>query len=222
MGAIGRADLRISGSHAGVSIGEDGPSQMAVEDLALFRALNGSTVLYPSDGASTVAVVELMAGLEGISYLRTTREATPLLYGADDTFPVGGSKTLASSDADAVTLVGAGVTLHECLAARDLLADAGISARVLDCYSVKPIDAGTLRSALDDTGVVLVVEDHRVEGGLGDAVLDALAATGPLSGSVRKLGVSQMPGSATPVELRAWAGIDAASIAAAAREALGR
>jgi len=222
MGAIGRADLRISGSHAGVSIGEDGPSQMAVEDLALFRALNGSTVLYPSDGASTVALVELMAGLEGISYLRTTREATPLLYGADDTFPVGGSKTLASSDADAVTLVGAGVTLHECLAARDLLAETGISARVLDCYSVKPIDAGTLRSALDDTGVVLVVEDHRVEGGLGDAVLDALAATGPLSGRVRKLGVSQMPGSATPLELRAWAGIDAASIAAAAREALGR
>ena len=222
MGAIGRADLRISGSHAGVSIGEDGPSQMAVEDLALFRALNGSTVLYPSDGASTVALVELMAGLEGISYLRTTREATPLLYGADDTFPVGGSKTLTSSDADAVTLVGAGVTLHECLAARDLLAETGISARVLDCYSVKPIDAGTLRSALDDTGVVLVVEDHRVEGGLGDAVLDALAATGPLSGSVRKLGVSQMPGSATPTELRAWAGIDAASIAAAAREALGR
>jgi transketolase len=222
MGAIGRADLRISGSHAGVSIGEDGPSQMAVEDLALFRTLNGSTVLYPSDGASTVALVALMAGLGGISYLRTTREATPVLYGADETFPVGGSKTLASSDADAVTLVGAGITLHECLAARELLAGAGINARVLDCYSVKPIDAVTLRSALDDTGVVLVVEDHRVEGGLGDAVLDALAATGPLSGRVRKLGVSQMPGSATPTELRAWAGIDAASIAAAARESLGR
>jgi transketolase len=222
MGAIGRADLRISGSHAGVSIGEDGPSQMAVEDLGLFRAINGSTVLYPSDGASTVALVELMAGLEGISYVRTTREATPVLYGADETFPVGGSKTLASSDADAVTLVGAGITLVECLAARELLAADGITARVLDCYSVKPIDAATLRSALDDTGVVVVVEDHRVEGGLGDAVLDALAATGPLSGRVRKLGVSQMPGSATPVELRAWAGIDAASIAAAASEELGR
>jgi transketolase len=222
MGAISRADLRLSGSHAGVSIGEDGPSQMAVEDLAMFRALAGSTVLYPADGPSTVALLERMASLGGISYLRTTREATPILYGAEEAFPVGGSKTLASSDHDDVTLVGAGITLHECLAARDLLAADGMTARVLDCYSVKPIDATTLRSALEDTGLLLVVEDHRVEGGLGDAVLDALAATGPLSGRVRKLGVTQMAGSATPTELRAWAGIDAAAIAAAAREALGR
>ena len=222
MGAISRADLRLCGSHAGVSIGEDGPSQMAVEDLALFRALASSTVLYPADGPSAVALLERMASLEGISYLRTTREATPILYGADEAFPVGGSKTLASSDHDDVTLVGAGVTLHECLAARDLLAADGVTARVLDCYSVKPIDAATLRSALDDTGLVLVVEDHRVEGGLGDAVLDALAATGPLSGRVRKLGVTEMPGSATPTELRGWAGIDAAAIAATARESLGR
>ena len=222
MGAISRADLRLCGTHAGVSIGEDGPSQMAVEDLALFRALAGSTVLYPADGPSAVALLERMASLEGISYLRATREATPVLYGAEEAFPVGGSKTLASSDHDDVTLVGAGITLHECLAARDLLAADGVTARVLDCYSVKPIDAATLRSALDDTGLVVVVEDHRVEGGLGDAVLDALASTGPLSGRVRKLGVTQMPGSATPTELRAWAGIDAAAIAAAAREALGR
>jgi transketolase len=222
MGAISRADLRLSGSHAGVSIGEDGPSQMAVEDLAMFRALAGSTVLYPADGSSAVALLERMASLEGISYLRTTREATPILYAADEAFPVGGSKTLASSDHDDVTLVGAGITLHESLAARDLLAADGITARVLDCYSVKPIDAATLRSALEDTGLVVVVEDHRVEGGLGDAVLDALAATGPLSGRVRKLGVTQMAGSATPTELRSWAGIDAAAIAAAAREALGR
>ena len=222
MGAISRADLRLSGSHAGVSIGEDGPSQMAVEDLAMFRALAGSTVLYPADGPSAVALIERMASLEGISYLRTTREATPILYGADEAFSVGGSKTLASSDQDDVALVGVGVTLHECLAARDVLAADGVTARVLDCYSVKPIDAATLRSALEDTGLVLVVEDHRVEGGLGDAVLDALAATGPLSGRVRKLGVTQMAGSATPTELRAWAGIDAAAIAATAREALGR
>jgi transketolase len=222
MAAIGRADLRLCGSHAGVSIGEDGPSQMAVEDIALFRALAGSTVLYPSDGASTVALTERMARLDGISYLRTTREATASLYGADDEFPVGGSKTLASSDEDDVTLVGAGITLHECLAARDLLAAGGITARVIDCYSVKPIDEHALRTAFEQTGVVVVAEDHRVEGGLGDAVLDALASTGPLAGRVRKLGVTELAGSATPTELRAWAGIDADAIAATARAELDR
>ncbi len=222
MAAIGRADLRLCGSHAGVSIGEDGPSQMAVEDLAQFRALNGSTVLYPADGTATVAMVEQMAALEGISYLRTTREATPALYGSDDSFPIGGSKTLASGGDDVVTLVGAGITLHECLAARAQLDADGIAARVIDCYSVKPIDAETIRRALEQTGTMVVVEDHRVEGGLGDAVLDALAATGQLEGRVVKLGVREMPGSATPEQLRAWAGIDATSIAAAARAALGR
>jgi transketolase len=222
MGTVSRADLRLSGSHAGVSIGEDGPSQMAIEDLAMFRALAGSTVLYPADGASAVALTERMASLEGISDLRTTREATPLLYATDDEFPVGGSKTLAASDHDDVALVGAGITLHECLAARDLLAADGITARVIDCYSVKPIDAATLRAALTDTGRIVVVEDHHIEGGLGDAVLSAIASTGPLTGSVQKIGVTEVPGSATPEELRAWAGIDAPSIAKAARSALGR
>ncbi|HTG47202.1 MAG TPA: transketolase [Actinomycetota bacterium] len=221
MGAIGRADLRISGSHAGISIGEDGPSQMAVEDLAMFRTLNGSTVLYPADGNATVRLVTEMSDLQGISFLRTTREATPRLYPPDEAFPVGGSKTLASSGADRVTLVAAGITLHEALAAHDVLGAEGIAARVLDCYSVKPIDAATLRRALDETQLLVVVEDHRVEGGLGDAVLDALAATGPLHGRVVKLGVSAMPGSATAEQLRSWAGIDATSIAAAARRALG-
>jgi transketolase len=222
MGAISRANLRVCGSHAGVSIGEDGPSQMAVEDLAQFRALNGSTVLYPADGSCTVALVERMASLDGISYLRTTREATPVLYRADDVFPIGGSKTLAASADDAVTLVGAGVTVHQCLAAHELLGADGIAARVVDCYCVKPIDVETLRRAMDATGVVVVVEDHRVEGGLGDAVLDALAAAGPIGGRVIKLGVHALPGSATPEQLRAWAGIDAASIASSARLALGR
>jgi transketolase len=222
MGVVSRANLRLSGSHAGVSIGEDGPSQMAVEDLAMFRALHGSTVLYPADGASTVKLVAAMCELEGVSYLRTTREATAPLYGADDDFPVGGSKTLARGEDDAVTLIGAGVTLHQCLAAREALAADGVSARVIDCYTVKPIDAATLRSALDDTNVIVVVEDHRVEGGLGDAVLDALAGTGPLRGTVVKLGVAALPGSGTAEELRAWAGIDAASIAARAKEAIGR
>ena len=222
MGTVSRADLRLSGSHAGVSIGEDGPSQMAIEDLALFRALAGSTVLYPADGPSTVALTERMATLDGISYLRSTREATPLLYANDDDFPVGGSKTLASSDHDDVTLIGAGITLHECLAARDQLAADGITARVIDCYSVKPIDVATLRTALDETAHLVVVEDHRIEGGLGDAVLGALASTGTLAGTVDKLGVTAVAGSATPEELRAWAGIDAAAIADTARTALGR
>jgi transketolase len=216
MGAISRANLRISGSHAGVSIGEDGPSQMALEDLAMFRAVNGSTVLYPADGTSTVKLVAAMCDLEGISYLRTTREATPLLYDAAQGFSVGGSKTLAATDHDSVTLVGAGITVHQALAAHDTLAAEGIAARVIDCYSVKPIDVATLRRALDETNLLVVAEDHRVEGGLGDAVLDALA-DGELHGRVVKLGVRDMPGSGTPQELRAWAGIDATAIAEAAR-----
>jgi len=218
MGAISRADLRLCGSHAGVSIGEDGPSQMALEDLAMFRALHGSTVLYPADGTATVQLVATMCDLPGISYLRTTREATPVLYGADEDFPIGGSKTLRSGDA--ATIVAAGVTVRESLAAADALAADGIAVRVIDAYSVKPIDAATLRRALEQTGVIVVVEDHRVEGGLGDAVLEALAETGPLTGRVVKVGVRDMPGSGTPDEMRAWAGIDAASIMARVRGSL--
>jgi transketolase len=210
----------LCGSHAGVSIGEDGPSQMALEDLASFRALNGSTVLYPADGTSTMKLVTTMCDRPGISYIRTTREATPALYGNDEAFPIGGSKTVASTDADTVTLVGAGITVHMCIAAREKLLTEGISARVIDCYSVKPIDADTLRTALDATGLLVIVEDHRIEGGLGDAVLDAIAATGSLQGRVRKLAVTDMPGSATPEELRAWAGIDADGIVRTVREAL--
>jgi transketolase len=220
MGAIGRADLRLCGSHAGVSIGEDGPSQMALEDLATMRALHSSTVLYPADGNATVKLVAAMCDLPGISYIRTTREATFSLYGPDEEFPVGGSKTLASGPDDRVTLVGAGVTLHGCKGAAETLANDGIAARVIDCYSVKPIDAPTLRRALEETGTIVVVEDHRIEGGIGDAVLDALAATGPLSGQVVKLGVKDMPGSGSPTELRAWAGIDEASIVERVRAAL--
>ncbi len=220
MAAIGRADLRLCGSHAGVSIGEDGPSQMALEDLATMRALNSSTVLYPSEGNATVKLVAAMCDLPGISYIRTTREATPSLYGQDEEFPIGGSKTLASGPDDRVTLIGAGVTLHECLGAAETLHGVGIAARVIDCYSVKPIDATTLRRALEETGLLVVVEDHRIEGGLGDAVLDGLASTGSLSGRVVKIGVTQMPGSGTPQELRAWAGIDSASIVERVRAAL--
>ena len=220
MGAISRADLRLSGSHAGVSIGEDGPSQMALEDLAALRAVHGSTVLYPADGNATVRLVEEMCGLDGISYLRTTREKTEPLYPADEEFPIGGSKVLARSDHDDLTLVGAGISLHQCKEAAGALAAEGIDARVIDCYSVKPIDAEELRRALSETGLVIVVEDHRIEGGLGDAVLGALIETGPLEGRVVKVAVTDMPGSGTPEELRAWAGIDAASIAERARKEL--
>jgi transketolase len=221
MGAISRANLRLCGSHAGVSIGEDGPSQMALEDIAALRAIDGSTVLYPADGPATVRLVEAMCDQPGISYLRTTRESTATLYGPEEDFPIGGSKTLRRSDADRATIVGAGITVHEGLKAADALASQGVATRVIDAYSVKPIDASALRRALEETGLIVVVEDHRTEGGLGDSVLDALAASGPLSGRIVKLAVSRMPGSGTPAELRAWAGIDAAAIEAAVTQALG-
>jgi transketolase len=222
MAAISRADIRLCGSHAGVSIGEDGPSQMALEDLATMRAVHGSTVLYPCDGTSTVKLTAAMADLDGISYLRTTREKTATLYEPAEEFPIGGSKTIARSDEDRVTLIGAGITVHECIAAADLLAGDGIAARVIDCYSVKPLDADAVRGALRETGTLVVVEDHWVEGGLGDAVLDAVAAGGALEGRVAKIAVAQMPGSGSPEELRDWAGISAAKIAERVRAELNR
>ncbi|HEY7466065.1 MAG TPA: transketolase, partial [Dehalococcoidia bacterium] len=221
MGAVSRANIRLCGSHAGVSIGQDGPSQMALEDLAMMRAVQGSTVLYPADGNSTAKLVAAMADRQGISYIRTTREKTNLLYGADEPFPIGGSKVLRSSPDDKVTLVGAGVTVHEALKAADALAAAGVKARVIDAYSVKPIDAATLGKALGDTGLMVVIEDHWAEGGLGDAVLAALAEGGkPLRGRVVKLAVTQMPGSGKPEELRDWAGISSEKIVEAVRKSL--
>ncbi len=144
MAAISRANIRLAGSHAGVSIGEDGPSQMALEDLAMMRAVFGSTVLYPCDGNQTARLVSEMADRHGIAYLRTTREKTPIIYGADETFPIGGSKVVRQSDEDQVTIVAAGITLHEALKAYDQLKSEGINVRVIDAYSVKPIDAQTL------------------------------------------------------------------------------
>jgi len=221
MAAIGRANLRLSGSHAGVSIGEDGPSQMALEDLAMMRAVYGSTVLYPCDGNSTAKLVAQMADLPGISYIRTTREKTPLLHGSHTPFPIGGSVVVRSSGGDRVTLVGAGITVHESVTAADLLAAEGIAVRVVDCYSIKPIDVATLRAALSETQLLVTVEDHWLEGGLGDAVLAALASEDDLSGRVVKIGIAEMPGSGTPEELRDWAGISAARIAERVRELLG-
>jgi transketolase len=218
MAAISQANIRLVGSHAGVEIGADGPSQMALEDLAMIRAVHGSTVLYPSDGTSTAALVQAMADRDGIVYMRTTRGAYPVLYEAGEAFPVGGSKVLRSSDEDQVTLIGAGVTLHACLDAADQLKADGISARVIDVYSVKPIDTDTLTAAVAATGGKLVIaEDHHPEGGLGSAVVDALVGAGPAELTVRHLAVYEMPGSGTPQELLDAAGISATHIAAAAR-----
>ena len=216
MAAVSRASIALCGSHAGVSIGEDGPSQMALEDLAMMRAVGGSTVLYPCDGNQTARLVATMAELPGIRYLRTTRAATPVVYEADEEFPVGGSKVLRSSDEDDVAIVAAGITVREALAAAEALAEDGIAARVIDCYSVKPIDADTLRAAAEATGCLLTVEDHWPEGGLGEAVLAALADAEERP-PVTVLAVDGMPGSGTPAELLAAAGIDAEHIAAAAR-----
>ena len=222
MAAISQADISLVGSHAGVEIGADGPSQMALEDLAMLRAVQGSTVLYPSDATSTAALVQAMADLPGISYLRTTRGAYPVLYDATETFPVGGSKVLRSADDDQVALIGAGVTLHACLAAADQLKEEGIGARVIDLYSVKPIDTATLRAAADATqGRLVLVEDHHPEGGLGSAVVDALTADGRTDLAVAHLAVRELPGSGTSQELLDAAGISAGHIAAAARRLLG-
>jgi transketolase len=213
MAAISRATLKLCGSHAGVSIGEDGPSQMALEDLAEFRAVHGSTVLYPCDGNQTAKLVHAMADLEGISYLRTTRADLPVVYGPDEEFQVGGSKTLRSSDEDDVTIVAAGITVHEALKAADALVEDGIHARVIDCYSVKPLDLETLRAV--ETPIV-TVEDHWPEGGLGDAVAGALADAEERPRIVR-LAVQGMPHSGKPAQLLEAAGIDAAHIAETAR-----
>jgi transketolase len=221
MAAISRASIGLCGSHAGVEIGADGPSQMALEDLAMMRAVHGSTVLYPSDATSTAALVEAMADRDGISYLRTTRGAYPVLYDAGEPFGIGGSKVLRSADADQVTLIGAGVTLHACLAAADELQADGISVRVIDLYSVKPVDTATLAEAAAATGGRLVIaEDHHPEGGIGAAVLDALTGAGRTELAVAHLAVREMPGSGTPAELLAEAGIDAGGIAVAARRLL--
>ncbi len=222
MAAVSEADIRLCGSHAGVEIGADGPSQMALEDLAMMRAVHGSTVFYPSDATSTAKLVAAMADLGGVSYLRTTRGAYPVLYRPDERFVPGGSKVLRHSDADTVALVGAGVTLHNCLAAADALAAEGINARVIDLYSVKPVDAVALADAVRATGGrIVVAEDHYPQGGLASAVLEALADDRvPLELRLRHLAVRSLPGSGTTEQLLDAAGISAAHIADAARTLL--
>jgi transketolase len=190
---------------------------MALEDIAMFRAVHGSTVLYPSDANQTAKLVALAADNPGITYLRTTRANTPVIYPAEAEFEIGGSRLAHASLKDEVTIAAAGITVHEAVEAALRLAEEGIYARVLDLYSVKPIDRDALLESLRATqGRLVTVEDHWPQGGLGDAVLEAIAASGlPLH--VVKLAVRDLPGSGTPAELLNAAGIDADGIAQAAR-----
>ncbi|HLZ58491.1 MAG TPA: transketolase [Ktedonosporobacter sp.] len=218
MAAISRANIRLVGSHAGVSIGEDGPSQMALEDLAMMRAVFGSTVLYPCDANQTAQLVEAMAQHDGIVYMRTTRANTPVIYAPEETFAVGGSKVVRQSSEDQVTIVAAGITLHEALKAYDQLLADGIKVRVIDAYSVKPMDTETILAAAEEAGNIFVtVEDHWPEGGLGEALLEIFTdLDGPLP-QVVKLAVQSMPGSGTPAELLEEAGISAHHIVLAVK-----
>ena len=219
MAAVSRANVCLCGSHAGVSIGEDGPSQMGLEDLAAMRAVFGSTVVYPCDANQTARLLALLADTPGVTYIRTTRQATPVRYGAVEDFELGGSRVLRSSKKDALTIVAAGITVAEALAAAETLAAAGTAARVIDLYSIKPLDLKTLRAAATATGHVLTVEDHWPEGGLGEAVFSALAEAG-LGVRGELLAVRHMPGSATPDQELAEAGIDRAAIVAGAKRLL--
>lgn len=218
MAAISRADLRLSGSHAGVSIGEDGPSQMALEDIASFRAIHGSTVLHPSDANQTAQLVAAMADREGISFLRTLRGKTTVRTPPGEPVAIGGSRVIRKGDT--VAIVACGITVDQAVEAAETLAGEGIKARVIDAYSIKPIDAEAIRAAARECRAIVTVEDHRAEGGLGDAVLEALAEASDRP-PVHKLAVREMPGSGSPDELLREAGIDAEAIAAAARALAG-
>ena len=217
MAAHSHANLRLAGSHTGVSIGEDGASQMGLEDVSMLRAVLGSAVLCPADGVAAEQLTCLSANYDGVSYVRTARPDVAVIYGNDELFAIGGSKVLRSSLADRVTLVGAGVTLHEALAAADLLAAEAIAARVIDCYSIKPLDEAVLRQAAADTEAIVTAEDHYPEGGLGEAVAAAVSGAGA---PVHVLAVRRTPHSGKGAELLAEQGLDAAGIAAAARSAL--
>ena len=215
MAAYSLSNIKLCGSHVGVSIGEDGPSQMGLEDLAIFRPIPGCVVLYPSDAFSAEACVREMARHKGMAYLRTTRPATPLIYGRDEVFPIGGSKTLRRSPGDAATVVAAGITVFEALKASDELKKEGLAVRVIDAYSVQPLDRdGIARAAAETGGRVVVVEDHFAGGGLGEAVAGALAGKAALV----HLCVRELPRSGKPDELLDLYGIGARHIVRAVKE----
>jgi len=218
MADISRSNINLCGSHCGISIGEDGPSQMALEDIAMFRAVHSSTVLYPSDAISTERLTESMARRAGINYLRTTRPKTPILYSTDEKFPIPGFKVLRKNPQDKVTVIGAGVTLHEALKAADQLRAEGTAVRVIDLYCVKPVDGKELAKEVMATGGRLItVEDHWAEGGIGEAVLSALAQAGVAPAKSQLLAVREMPHSGKPDELLDAFGISARHIAEAVR-----
>lgn len=219
MAGVSEANIRLVGTHAGVEIGQDGPSQMALEDIAAMRAIHTSVVLYPSDAPSTAALVSTMADTDGVVYLRATRGAYPVIYGSEEYFPIGGCKIHRAGENDAVALIGAGVTLHECLAAAEKLAETGIPTRVIDLYSIKPLDRDTLVDTCRVTnGRLVVVEDHYPQGGIGAAVMEALADADVGELHVTLLGVAGLPMSGQPAELLDAAGISARHIVAAARK----
>jgi transketolase len=221
MAAISRANVKIVGSHVGVSIGEDGPSQMALEDIAFFRAVPHLTLFYPSDAVATERACELAANQYGMAFVRTSRPATSVIYKNDEAFEIGKAKVIRKSAKDQITLIGAGVTLYECLKAADELARGGVSARVIDPFTIKPLDRATiLASARETGGKILTVEDHYAEGGIGDAVAGELGDEANIT--VDKLAIREIPRSGMPEELLDKFGISAPQIVVKVREILGR
>ncbi|HYC29932.1 MAG TPA: transketolase C-terminal domain-containing protein, partial [Chitinophagaceae bacterium] len=219
MARVSEANIKFVGSHVGVSIGEDGPSQMGLEDISLFGTLPDTIVLQPCDAISTAKLVPLMASHHGFAYMRTLRPKTPLLYKDEDDFNIGGSKILRQSGSDQLTVAGTGITVFEALKAADELQKENINIRVVDCYSVHPVDAGTLKQCMNETEfkVLITVEDHFKHGGLGDFVVAALSN---MQGQVIKMAVTKISGSGTGDELLNDAGINAGSIVAKVKSVL--
>ncbi|XP_078393184.1 transketolase-like protein 1, partial [Cetorhinus maximus] len=219
MAAISQSNANFSGSHCGISIGEDGPSQMALEDIAMFRAIPTCTIFYPSDGVSTERAVELAANTKGICFIRTSRPETAVIYPSDEEFEVGQAKIVLQKETDSALVIGAGITLHEALAAAKQLATEGINIRVLDPFTIKPLDAATIiTNAKAVGGRIITVEDHYREGGLGEAVSAAVCSEPGIV--VRRLAVSGIAWSAKPAELLDAFGISAGAIVTAVRSAL--
>lgn len=219
MGAISQSNVNFVGSHCGVSIGEDGPSQMGLEDIAMFRTIPGSTVFYPCDAVSTERAIELAANTKGICFIRTSRPATSVVYKNEETFAAGKAKVLRSTAKDQVLVIGAGVTLHEALKAADELTKAGINIRVIDPFTIKPLDAQTIiKNAKETGGKIITVEDHYPEGGLGEAVISAVSLERNII--VKKLAVPEVPRSGPPNVLIDNYGISARKITLAVQDIL--